>query len=84
MAVDKIKPIGLLSQNTHLGHQLSPHPQGSVRTEGRSEYFRLCSPLQMFLIMLLPIGSEEKGVLGVGSIPIAILPSCQDMETVAL
>ena len=23
-------------------------------------------------------GSEEKGVLGAGSIPVAILPSCQD------
>ena len=26
---------------------------------------------------LLPTGSEEKGVLGVGSIPVAILPSYQ-------
>ena len=26
---------------------------------------------------LLPTGSEEKEVLGVGSIPVAILPSCQ-------
>ena len=26
---------------------------------------------------LLPAGSEEKEVLGVGSIPVAILPSCQ-------
>ena len=29
---------------------------------------------------LLSTGSEEKGVLGVGSIPVAILPSCQHME----
>ena len=28
---------------------------------------------------LLPIGSEERGVLKVGSIPVAIFPSCQDM-----
>ena len=27
--------------------------------------------------VLLPTGSEEKGVLGVGSIPVAILFSCQ-------
>ena len=33
---------------------------------------------------LLPTGSEEKEVLGVGSIPVAILPSCQDMKTIAL
>ena len=35
-------------------------------------------------VPLLPTGSEERGVLGVGSIPVAILPSCQDMETIAL
>ena len=33
---------------------------------------------------LLPNGSEERGVLGVESIPVAILPSCQDMKTIAL
>ena len=33
---------------------------------------------------LPPTGSEERGVLGVGSIPVAILPSCQDMKLVAL
>ena len=35
-------------------------------------------------IYLLPIGSEEREVLGVRSIPVAILPSCQDMKTIAL
>ena len=30
---------------------------------------------------LLPTGSEEREVLGVGSIPVAILTSCQDMNT---
>ena len=29
---------------------------------------------------LLPTGSEERGVLGIGSIPVAILTSCQDMK----
>ena len=29
---------------------------------------------------LLPTGSEERGVLGVGSIPVAIFPSCQGMK----
>ena len=33
---------------------------------------------------LLPTGSEEKGVLGVESIPVAILTSCQDVEIIAL
>ena len=33
---------------------------------------------------LLPTGSEERGVLGVRSIPSAILPSCQNMKTMAL
>ena len=33
---------------------------------------------------LLPTGSEEREVFGVGSIPVAILPSCQDIKTIAL
>ena len=33
---------------------------------------------------LLPTGSEEREVLGVGSIPVAILSYCQDMKTIAL
>ena len=35
-------------------------------------------------IRLLLTGSEEREVLGVGSIPVAILPSCQDMKSIAL
>ena len=35
-------------------------------------------------IILLPTGSEERGVLGVESIPGAIFPSCQNMKTIAL
>ena len=34
--------------------------------------------------VLLPTGSEERGVLGVGSVPVAILPSCQDVINIAL
>ena len=33
---------------------------------------------------LLPTGIEEKGVVWVGNIPVAILPSCPDMKTSAL
>ena len=29
--------------------------------------------------VLLPTGSRERGVLGIGSIPVAIPPSCQGM-----
>ena len=36
------------------------------------------------LLNLLPTGSEEREVLGVGSIPVAILPSHQDIKTIAL
>ena len=35
-------------------------------------------------LSLLPTGSEEREVLGVGSISVAILPSCQNMKTIAL
>ena len=34
--------------------------------------------------ILLPIGSEERGELGVGSIPVAILASSQNIKTIAL
>ena len=33
---------------------------------------------------LLPTGSEEREVLGAGSIPVGKLPSCQYMKTTAL
>ena len=33
---------------------------------------------------LLPTGSEQRKVLGVGSIPVAALPSCQNMKIIAL
>ena len=33
---------------------------------------------------LLPTGSEEREVLGVWNIPVAILTSCQYMKTIAL
>ena len=33
---------------------------------------------------LLPTGSEEREVLGFGSIPVTILPSCQDMKIIAI
>ena len=36
------------------------------------------------LVHLLPTGSEEREVLGFGSIPVAIRPSSQDMKFIAL
>ena len=35
-------------------------------------------------LYLLPPRSEERGVLGMGTISVAILPSCQDMKTIAV
>ena len=37
-----------------------------------------------YSLNLLPTGSEDRGVLGIGSIPVTILPSCQDMKSFAL
>ena len=37
----------------------------------------------VIIVVLLPTRSEERGVLEIGSIPVAIPPSCQD-ETTAL
>ena len=34
--------------------------------------------------LVLSAGSLERGVLGVGSIPVAKLPPCQDMRIIAL
>ena len=34
--------------------------------------------------MLLPTGSEKREVFGAGSIPVAIIPSCQNMKIVTL
>ena len=45
--------------------------------------FMLSLDSNLIIPSLLPTGSEERGVLGVGSIPVAILPSCQNMKTTA-
>ena len=41
-------------------------------------------PRSVIKLYILPTGSKEREVLGVGSIPVAILPSCQDINTIAL
>ena len=33
--------------------------------------------------VFLPTGSEDRVVLGVGNIPVGILPSCQNMKIIA-
>ena len=38
----------------------------------------------MKTIYLLPTGSEEREVLGFGSIPVGLLPSCQYVKNIAL
>ena len=35
-------------------------------------------------IILLATGSENRGILGIGSIPVTILPSCKDIKPIAL
>ena len=51
----------------------------------KAMYRSASSPnIRSLVILLLPTGSEERGVSGVGSIPVAILPSCQDMKTIVL
>ena len=37
-----------------------------------------------YSMSLLPTGSEEREVFGVGSIPVAILPAAQNMKIIAL
>ena len=48
--------------------------------------YMYCNCLTSFLqyVNLLPTGSEELGVLGVASIPVATLPSCQDVKSTSL
>ena len=36
------------------------------------------------IVPLLPTGSEDREALGVVSIPVAILPSCQNMKIIAV
>ena len=51
----------------------------------KSYVLHIYRPIYIYIyIYLLPTGSEEREVLGVGSIPVAILPFCQDMKTIAL
>ena len=57
--------------------------EGRDKKDGSRGNGRL-SLLRMHQMFLLPTGSEVRGVLGVGSIPVAILPSCQNMKTFAL
>ena len=42
------------------------------------------SYLPVGFMNLIPTGSKEREVLGLGSIPVARLPSCQDLKTLVL
>ena len=57
---------------------------GLGQFDSLGEYCGPHTASSVFLILLQPTGSEESGVLEVGSIPVAIPPSCQDMKTIAL
>ena len=84
--VDKIKkyrrdsPLGIVS---HLSRGLSPHPLGLGQTTvGNPSQYSLLYYEWVSSITLLTTESEEREVVGVGSIPVAIFPSGQ--ETIAL
>ena len=49
-----------------------------------TQLYSFCIHVYCIVIHLLPTKIEERGVLGVGSIPFAILPSCEDMKPIAL
>ena len=62
-----------------------------LRYTGKDEVFGFTFTVYSFtsvvtiylsIIYLLPIGSEKRGELGVGRIPVAILPFYQNMNTV--
>ena len=63
-----------------------PHDTCKVNGIFWSDIFNMVFLFFVEKWFLLPTGTEEREVLGVGSIPVAILPSCQDMhmETIAL
>ena len=46
------------------------------------QYFAVTSLDLVGDLILLPTGSEEREVLGVGGILVAILPSCQFMKNI--
>ena len=49
-----------------------------------TQLYSFCIHIYCIVIHLLPTKREERGVLGVGSIPVVILPSCEDMKPIAL
>ena len=60
----------------------SVHPAAKMCTQGAGctlnfEHWKL-------MHVLLPTGSEERAILGVVSIPVAIPPSCKDVKNIAL
>ena len=52
--------------------------------KNRTSWLSCGSIILSIQVHLLPTGSEEREVLGVGSIPVAILPSRQDIKYIAL
>ena len=49
------------------------------------QFGEVCLPYSRIRsVYVLSTASEERGVLGVWSIPIPILPSCQDMKTICI
>ena len=70
--------------SVHLGTAMPLLPMYKKRLSGRPQSGLTFGLSVMVCFALLPTGSEEREVLGFGSIPVAIRPSCQDMKTIAL
>ena len=54
----------------------------NIQTYSKPDIVRDIAPKPR-IICLLPTGSEEREVLGFRSIPVAILPPCQAVKTIA-
>ena len=66
--------VGSRLGNLPIVRELLSHPEIDVNAVDN---------VSLNLLHLLPSGSEEREVLGDGSIPVAMHPSCQDMEAIA-
>ena len=70
------------NNNNNQTHKCFKKPQ-TLRNENMLHARTHCVIFQQsYINILLPSGSEEREVLGVGSIPAAILPSCQYMKNI--
>ena len=71
-------PLGPLSSPAlYAGPSVGSAPRARVGAEGENRLLATCTGCKE---VLLPTRSEERGILGIGSIPVAKLPSCHNMK----